>query len=208
MRGTTSKSSKVGAHARTHAVARLAKAVAGEQGGISADVGWQDDDAATRLSPATLKRERITFKQTPYAVARRAEGADGMELKAYQREALDDLRDYLDLARAGDPAQAWDLAAKAAERRALERGRTRSLAPYKPLAGMEDTPYVCIRLPTGGGKTLLAAETVPPSRAFMGTELPLVLWFAPMKTIVSQTVEALTKAGHPLRERLHAAFAG
>ena len=28
--------------------------------------------AATRLSPATLKRERITFKQTPYAVARRA----------------------------------------------------------------------------------------------------------------------------------------
>ena len=28
--------------------------------------------AATRLSPATLKAERITFKQTPYAVARRA----------------------------------------------------------------------------------------------------------------------------------------
>lgn len=28
--------------------------------------------AATRLSPATLKAERITFKQTPYAVAHRA----------------------------------------------------------------------------------------------------------------------------------------
>ena len=131
-----------------------------------------------------------------------------MELKAYQREALDDLRDYLDLARAGDPARAWDLATKAAERRALERGRTHSLAPYQPLEGMEDTPYVCMRLPTGGGKTLLAAETVPLSRAFMGTERSLVLWFAPTKIIVAQTVEALTKAGHPLRERLHEAFAG
>jgi adenine-specific DNA-methyltransferase len=167
---------EMGAHARTHAAARLRKVVDGEQGGISEDVGWQGGGAfrfatlgatafdaegrinpdvtwsdlaahvwfaetrrareaeqadgpligihdggavallwngvlkdrspaggnvlvhpvlrmirediarrhpgfdggltvygaATRLSPATLKRERITFKQTPYAVARRA----------------------------------------------------------------------------------------------------------------------------------------
>ena len=131
-----------------------------------------------------------------------------MELKSYQREALDDLRDYLDLARAGDPAQAWDLATRAAAKRALEHGRLQRYQPYRPLEGMESTPYVCIRLPTGGGKTLLAAETIPLSTAFMGNSRPLVLWFAPTKIIVTQTVEALTKAGHPLRERLHAAFAG
>ena len=131
-----------------------------------------------------------------------------MELKSYQQEALDDLRDYLDLARAGDPAQAWDVATKAAAKRALEQGRVVSHQPYRPLQGMEATPYVCIRLPTGGGKTLLAAETIPLSTAFMGDARPLVLWFAPTKIIVAQTVEALTKAGHPLRERLHAAFAG
>ncbi len=131
-----------------------------------------------------------------------------MELKSYQQEALDDLRDYLDLARAGDPAQAWDVATKAAAARALERGRVVSHQPYRPLQGMEATPYVCIRLPTGGGKTLLAAETIPLSTAFVGDARPLVLWFAPTKIIVAQTVEALTKAGHPLRERLHAAFAG
>ncbi len=131
-----------------------------------------------------------------------------MELKSYQREALDDLRDYLDLARSGDPAQAWEIAAEAARKRALENGRARNFDAYRPLEGMEATPYVCIRLPTGGGKTLLAAETIPLSTAFMGTPRPLVVWFAPTKIIVAQTVEALTKAGHPLRERLHAAFAG
>ena len=131
-----------------------------------------------------------------------------MELKSYQREALDDLRDYLDLARAGDPARAWELATDAARKRALENGRSRSFGAYRPLEGMETTPYVCIRLPTGGGKTLLATETIPLSTAFMGAPRPLVVWFAPTKIIVAQTVEALTKAGHPLRERLHAAFAG
>jgi type III restriction enzyme len=98
-----------------------------------------------------------------------------MQLKTYQREALDDLRDYLDLARAGDTAAAWDAATAAARTRALERGRVVGHAAYEPLPGMEQIPYVCIRLPTGGGKTLLAAETIPLARTFLGRDRPLVL---------------------------------
>ena len=63
---------------------------------------------------------------------------------------------------------------------------------YRPLEKLENTPYVCLRLPTGGGKTLLGAYTISTAaQAFLEQDFPLVLWLVPTNTIRQQTLETL-----------------
>src|ERR1700693_6304336 len=74
---------------------------------------------------------------------------------------------------------------------------------------LRNIPYVCIRVPTGGGKTLMAAHAVPiAARRYLAREYPLVLWLAPTNTIVGQTLRALKNTRHPYRGVLDEAFAG
>lgn len=80
---------------------------------------------------------------------------------------------------------------------------------YKALAGLPGIPYVCLRLPTGGGKTILAAHAVPLARdAWIEKDWPLVLWLVPTKTIRTQTAEALKDTQDPYRTALAEAFDG
>jgi len=73
----------------------------------------------------------------------------------------------------------------------------------------EAFPYVCLRVPTGGGKTIIAAHAVGvAARAFLHTERAMVLWLAPSKTIVEQTLKALRDRRHPYRAALDEAFKG
>ena len=70
-------------------------------------------------------------------------------------------------------------------------------------------PNVCLRLPTGGGKTLLASHTVAVAgRYFLERDYPVVLWMVPTNTIRVQTAEALKKPSHPYRAALDAAYDG
>ena len=65
-------------------------------------------------------------------------------------------------------------------------------------------PHTCFKVPTGGGKTLLAAaalERLPWQRG-------LVLWVVPSKAIYSQTKTALWDKQHPYRKMLNRASAG
>ena len=72
---------------------------------------------------------------------------------------------------------------------------------YKPLSDPQDTPYVCLRLPTGGGKTFLATQCVKIGAKFLGREQnPLVLWLVPSETIRRQTLETLNNPTHPTRD--------
>ncbi len=49
-------------------------------------------------------------------------------------------------------------------------------------------PYVCLRLPTGGGKTLLAAHTIPlVFKEFLARDISLVIWLVPSNAILEQT---------------------
>ena len=126
-----------------------------------------------------------------------------MELKPYQVRALDRLRDFLERARLSSPEEAY---------RAVTAGdpaASRFATPYAPLAGIPDTPYCCLRLPTGGGKTILAAHAI---RAAAGgpieRERPVVLWLAPTKTIAAQTLDALRRPDHPYRRAIADNFPG
>ena len=79
--------------------------------------------------------------------------------------------------------------------------------PYRPLKDFSPgMPYFCLRVPTGGGKTWLAAKSV----ALVNTHLlrvphSVVLWLVPSKTIRDQTVRGLKDRQHPLNAALREA---
>lgn len=129
-----------------------------------------------------------------------------MNLKPYQADTLTILRRFLEEARVAGPGNAYN--AITAEPEQLKRlGRYRT--EYKPLDGLPGMPYVCLRLPTGGGKTVLASHAVGVARdAWMEKDYPLVLWLVPSNTIRLQTAEALKNPRHAYRQALDATFEG
>lgn len=126
-----------------------------------------------------------------------------MELKPFQRAALNTLATYLQRARiSGNPEQAFLQIFH-------ERTPGKTPPPYRTIAGLVGVPNVCLRLPTGGGKTLLAAHTVAVAgRHYLERDYPVVLWMVPTNTIRVQTAEALKKPSHPYRAALDEAFDG
>lgn len=129
-----------------------------------------------------------------------------LALKRYQKEALAALEAFFEAARGakleGEVAAAFEAA------RAGALGEAAPRVPYRPLSRENPTiPQVCIRIPTGGGKTLLAAHAIEiAARQFVGTRAPLALWLVPSNTIRTQTLEALKAPGHPYREALLAHY--
>lgn len=123
-----------------------------------------------------------------------------LTLKKYQTETLKVLRGFLEDARFGDSAAAFGRFQSEATKRA-------NSPVYRPLEKLENVPYVCLRLPTGGGKTLLGAHTISvASRAFLEKDFPLVLWLVPSNAIRQQTLETLRNPRHPNREAIQQTF--
>jgi type III restriction enzyme len=129
-----------------------------------------------------------------------------MKLKQYQIDTLDVLRRFLEEARVAGPKNAYESVTREPEQtKRLGRYRT----DYIALDGMSGAPYVCLRLPTGGGKTILAAHAIGVARdAWVEKDYPLVLWLVTSNTIRLQTVEALRNTRHPYRQALDEQFEG
>ena len=110
-----------------------------------------------------------------------------LSLKSYQQAALDALTAFARSAQLKGPALAFQELV----------GRS-----YNPDA-FGDVPCVCLRIPTGGGKTLLAAHAVATlAREWQANDAPVALWLVPSDTIRSQTLKALQTPAHPYREAL------
>lgn len=123
-----------------------------------------------------------------------------LTLKNYQQTTLDALRQYLESARFKGAKSAYE---------SMEKAGVPDGMLYKHMPEMEKTPFICLRLPTGGGKTLLSAYTVKiAAEAYLETEYPLVLWLVPTNTIRNQTLETLKKPDHANHEALRTAFDG
>lgn len=76
-------------------------------------------------------------------------------------------------------------------------------------AGGTAIPNLCLKVPTGGGKTLLAAASV--GRVFssyLNRHAGLVLWIVPNEAIYRQTLKTLANRDHPYRQMLNVAGAG
>lgn len=70
-----------------------------------------------------------------------------------------------------------------------------------------DNPYVCIRIPTGGGKTLIASKSIRVLvNEYLNRDYHLVFWLAPSEKIVTQTLEALKDKRHFYRKILDQEF--
>ncbi|HBF31519.1 DEAD/DEAH box helicase family protein [Rhizobium sp.] len=75
--------------------------------------------------------------------------------------------------------------------------------PFFQPPGLPGLPYVCLRVPTGGGKTILAAHSVAiAADSFLRCENPTVLWLVPSDTIREQTLATLSDRAHPNRRAL------
>lgn len=79
--------------------------------------------------------------------------------------------------------------------------------PFVPPPNLPGLPYVCLRIPTGGGKTILAAHSVSVAAdSFLRTDAPTVLWFTPSQTVRDQTLATLQDRAHPNRRALAERF--
>ena len=114
-----------------------------------------------------------------------------LALKSYQQAALDALRAFARSAQLKGPALAFGEAV----------GRPYNAEPFGAV------PCICLRIPTGGGKTLMAAHAVNVlSQEWRATDAPVAVWLVPSDAIRSQTLKALQTTGHPYREALEASY--
>ena len=127
-------------------------------------------------------------------------------LKGYQTDCLKVLDGYLRRARECGAKAAFN----ASDSRPQDQfGRHNGYAVIPSWPESEAFPYVCLRVPTGGGKTIIAAHAVGvAARTFLQTERVMVLWLAPSNTIVEQTLKALRDRRHPYRAAMDEAFRG
>ena len=78
--------------------------------------------------------------------------------------------------------------------------------PYASVEGLPGMPYVCLRLPTGGGKTFVACHAVGITASeLLKTESPIVLWLTPSNAIRDQTLNALKNPNHPYKDAFESA---
>lgn len=118
-----------------------------------------------------------------------------LRLKNYQQLALDALRDYFKACTRLDSAEAAYTEVLQNEDRPLLLPKYRAA-----IDELKDLPYVCLRLPTGAGKTLLASHAPGVAlRHLMHAERCVVLWLVTSDTIRKQTLDALKDREHPYR---------
>lgn len=130
-----------------------------------------------------------------------------MELKDYQKRTLARLALFLAQARVDGPAAAFDATVETSGEETTPTYRFIADEHKAPVASLEGVPYVALRIPTGGGKTVLGAHIIrQTAQTYLEREFPLVLWLVPSRQIKDQTLEAFRNPRHPYRRELDAAF--
>lgn len=133
-----------------------------------------------------------------------------MRLKEYQERTLTEVKRYLDQlalwkgkAREGDE-WLFDFSEKAWEKAGVRRSY------LKKKDGLErPLPWFCLKIPTGGGKTLLAVKTVDLVHSiYRRQQTGLVVWIVPTQQIYSQTLLRLKDRDDPYRQHLDIVSAG
>ncbi len=176
-----------------------------------------------------IERDRKIFWEPRRHAAQPGEMGT-VELKDFQRSALADLAAYIDeLVKHAALAERKFQALRAAEidiapgevdfpRHAWESRRAAGKLP--PAYAKQDyssrfdgagrpVPNVCLKLPTGGGKTLLATAAIARLQSsYYHRHAGLALWIVPNDAIYRQTKKALSDRDHAYRQLLNVAGAG
>lgn len=127
-----------------------------------------------------------------------------MELKNYQKSVMKDLNRFLAL-----------LSEKQSIRKAYSSLWEEKGVSIGPMgmpsynSSLQGVPHVCLKVPTGGGKTFLAANSIKPIFESMPHIHPkAVVWLVPSDAIMQQTITNLTDTSHPYRQKIDVDFAG
>lgn len=117
-----------------------------------------------------------------------------MELKKYQRKVLSALREYAHLTvELGTGGAAYD---RLLAQDGLRPGKD-DIRPY--VDDVNGAPRVCVKVPTGGGKTYIAANALRVLTDELRVDTGAVVWLVPRKEILRQTLRQLRNPAHPLR---------
>lgn len=130
-----------------------------------------------------------------------------MILKKYQEEVLDAYESFLHAYKAEVEAAPGTASASRDAFEECTQQHFKVKIPYHAPAALaeSDVPVVCLRIPTGGGKTLIGGHAIA---RFKRTLLPvgpsLTLWLVPSDPIRAQTLRALREPGQLLHDELRA----
>lgn len=138
-----------------------------------------------------------------------------MELRKYQQQTLTALRGYLEALNAArqrrqqikalDPDIAFEWTRDAWKR----AGRNERSYQVRTNGTGEEVPVVCLKIPTGGGKTLLAVKAIDTiNNLYRGGRTGMVLWIVPTQQIYRQTFQALNDKNHSYRQMLDIGSSG
>jgi len=121
-----------------------------------------------------------------------------MILKNYQEKVLDWLRRYYQRCRAlQEMGDRFPVATAFTSITAEIYG---SGLPYSAVAQLPGIPYVCLRIPTGGGKTVVGCEAIAVmQKELLRADRALVLWLVPSDAIRRQTLDRLKDRRDPYR---------
>lgn len=131
-----------------------------------------------------------------------------MQLKPYQQTVLADLAAYVEQLNAGGTLPASFLRYWQHHDPPLTPEAGQAVTPYHA-AAVPGVPHVCVKVPTGGGKTLMACHALGTLLAQAPLGRPrLAVWLVPSLTILSQTLNALRDPRHPYGQALRMLFGG
>ncbi|MFA5474250.1 MAG: DEAD/DEAH box helicase family protein [Acholeplasmataceae bacterium] len=124
-----------------------------------------------------------------------------MELKNYQKKVISDISEYLyEYKSTNDPSKAY-------ENLWMNKGVNVGFGGIqKYIDELNGSPQICIKVPTGGGKTFIASSAIKPIFDFLPTNKKVVIWLVPSETILTQTLENLKNPNHPYRQKLNSDF--
>ena len=130
-----------------------------------------------------------------------------MILKSYQKQIVDDLALFLEkLKERRNIAEAFNAFWMLHPRTPITPSFGEAVEPYKN--NVPNCPHVCIKVPTAGGKTFIAANAL--SAIFKELDLArpkIVVWLVPSNSILEQTIRNFSNPRHPYREQLNTDFA-
>lgn len=125
-----------------------------------------------------------------------------MRLKNYQKDVIKDLTLYLELL---NQTQDLDMAYRLFWEGKNIRVGTGGVPAYQNV--IKGVPNLCMKVPTGGGKTFLACNAIKPILdALPPMKAKVVVWLVPSDTILTQTITALKNAEHPYRQKIDTDF--
>lgn len=127
-----------------------------------------------------------------------------MELNSYQEKVILDLNDYLEeLNKYGSKKLNQSFASYW-----LKKG----VVNQNYIEKIPNTPHVCVKVPTAGGKTFIAVNalrSIYDAAEYHGEKKPrFTVWLVPSTAILEQTLKNLQNPEHPYRQKLNVLFNG